>query len=176
MLGTVLMGKSQTSNKILIPLSPKNGFYHEGADGTVVSYLRGVLEYQTTGTGTPPFYWQYGSLRFTYQKTLPADYTNSNMQLIMSRPLGSKTINVRVTVAIQELGSMGDSVKFNLGVGDRLTDSTFVYNDTRTDQYHLLTYDTQITTSGKTFFLSATKPVFDVNPYFVFWVKIEEKD
>jgi len=154
-----------------ILLTPQNGFYYNDENGgtSVLGYLRGVLEYQTTGVGAPAEYWQNGSLRFIYQPKLPVDLTNSNIQLIA----GFETdINLRVTISFQVLGNIGNGLIFSLSDGGE--PAQLKIDGQTTDSYNTLSLETQTVNQAVTIFFSATKATVDVNPYFVFSILIEE--
>lgn len=170
-LSTIVIAHTQPP-KFKLLLTPQSGFYYKGAtDGaTVVTYLRGVLEYQNTGSGMPSNYWKYGSLRYTYQPVLPTSLVNSNMQLICGF---KKDMQLRVTVTYEVLANMGKGALFSLtdGIGKP---SQVTVNNQLTDTYHNVTLEAKTVNQEITFFFSATKPIVDLNPYFVLYVLIEE--
>ena len=164
----------EKTDSIQILLTPQNGFYYEEGDEngstSVVGFLRGVLEYQTTGDGKPARYWQYGSLRFTYQKTLPIDLTNSNIELIAEL---ETDIKLRVTITFQVLGNMGNGLIFSLSDGSGAP-AQLKIDGQSVDSYNSLQLETQTLNQAVSIFFSATKATVDVNPYFVFSILIAE--
>jgi len=173
-LGSFCPGNKPGNPKIHILLTPKNGFcYKDGQNNIVVSYLRAVGEYQTVGNGIPQYFWQDGSLRFTYQETLPTTQDNANMQIICGFAHDHK---LKATVTFQVVKNTENSLSFCLTSASNgvFKNNTISKVGKPTDEIYTISIEQQTINQEASFFFSAAMNPHNSYPYFISSILIEE--